>query len=102
MLKNCNDICHSFENATSKLKMLAKHENSISEVYKLKKSHKPKCFGEKKLCIFCGTYIEKQRKLSCMVNENKIDNIMVVRDFIIECAIKHHSSSPITIGNLIW
>ena len=33
---------------------------------------------------------------------NEIDNIMVVRDFIIFCVIKHHSGSPITIGNLIW
>ena len=33
---------------------------------------------------------------------NIIDNIMVVREFIIFCAIKHHSGSPITIGNLIW
>ena len=32
---------------------------------------------------------------------NKIDTIMVVREFIILCAIKHHSNSP-TIGNLIW
>ena len=32
---------------------------------------------------------------------NKIDNIMVVRDFIIVCVIKHHSSSLITIGNPI-
>ena len=38
----------------SELKVLAKHENSTSEVYILKKSHKPKCFGEKKLCNFCG------------------------------------------------
>ena len=30
---------------------------------------------------------------------NKIDNIMVVRSFIIFYAIKHHSCSPITIGN---
>ena len=32
---------------------------------------------------------------------NKIDNILVVREFIIFCASKHHSGSPITIGNLI-
>ena len=31
---------------------------------------------------------------------NKIDNIMVVKSFIISCAIKHHSECPITIGNL--
>ena len=39
-LKNCFDICRSFENATSELKVLAKHENSTSEVYKLKISRK--------------------------------------------------------------
>ena len=33
---------------------------------------------------------------------NKMDNIMVVREFITFCVIKHHSSSPMTIGNLIW
>ena len=54
MLKNCIDICRSFENATPELKVLAKHVNSTSDVYKLKKSHKPKCFDEKKLCNFCG------------------------------------------------
>ena len=36
------------------------------------------------------------------VSGNNINNIMVVREFIIFCVIKHHSSSPITIGNLIW
>ena len=34
------------------------------------------------------------------MSENKIDNIMVVREFIIFCVIKHHSGSSITIGNL--
>ena len=29
-------------------------------------------------------------------------NIMVVREFVIFGVIKHHSGSPITIGNLIW
>ena len=43
-VENCIDICCSFENATSEL-------NSTSEVYKLKNSHKPKCFGEKKVLI---------------------------------------------------
>ena len=33
-------------------------------------------------------------------SENKLDDIMVVREFIIFCVIKHHSSSSITIGNL--
>ena len=33
-------------------------------------------------------------------SRNIIDNIMAVREFIIVCAIKHHSGSPITIGNL--
>ena len=33
---------------------------------------------------------------------NKMNNIMVVREFIILCAIKHHSGFAITIGNLIW
>ena len=32
----------------------------------------------------------------------KIDNIMVTREFIIVCAIKHHSDSPITISNLFF
>ena len=32
----------------------------------------------------------------------KIDNIMVVREFIIVCGIKHHSGSPITIDYLIF
>ena len=36
----------------------------------------------------------------------KIHNIMVAREFIILCAIKHNSGSPIynliTIGNFIW
>ena len=35
-------------------------------------------------------------------SRNKMDNIMVMREFIIFCTIKHHSGSPITIGNLIW
>ena len=30
---------------------------------------------------------------------NKIDNIMVVREFIILCSIEHHSDSLIAIGN---
>ena len=64
-LKNCIDICRSFKNATSELKVLAKHENSTSEVYKLKKSHKPKCFGEKKLCNFCGFKHILKNKESC-------------------------------------
>ena len=46
-------------------KVLAKHENSISEVYKLKKSHKPKCFGEEKLCNFCGFKPILKNKESC-------------------------------------
>ena len=33
---------------------------------------------------------------------NKIDNIPVVRAFIIVYAIKHHSGSLITIGNIFW
>ena len=33
---------------------------------------------------------------------NKIDDIMVVRKFIILCVNKHHSGSSFTIGNLIW
>ena len=33
---------------------------------------------------------------------NKMDDIMVVREFIILCVIKHHSDSSITIGNRIW
>ena len=33
-------------------------------------------------------------------SENKIENIMAVREFIIFCVINHHSGSPITIGNL--
>ena len=36
-LKNCIDICRSLENTTSELKVLAKHKNSTSEVYQLKK-----------------------------------------------------------------
>ena len=36
-----------------------------------------------------------------LAGENKID-FMVVGEFIIFCAIKHHSGSPITIGNPIW
>ena len=31
---------------------------------------------------------------------NKINNIIVVRIFIIFCVIKHHAGSPITIDNL--
>ena len=34
--------------------------------------------------------------------DNKIDNILVVKLFIIFCVMKHHSGYPITIGNLIW
>ena len=33
---------------------------------------------------------------------NKMDNIMVVREFIIFFVVKHHSGSQITKGNLIW
>ena len=33
-------------------------------------------------------------------NENKIYNIMVVREIIIFCSINHHSGSPITICKL--
>ena len=33
---------------------------------------------------------------------NKIGNIMIVREFIIFCVIKHNFGSPITVGNLIW
>ena len=32
----------------------------------------------------------------------KFNNSMVVREFIICCVIKHHSGSPMTIGNFIW
>ena len=35
-------------------------------------------------------------------SRNKIDNIMAVRELKNAGAIKHHSGSPITIGNLIW
>ena len=37
-----------------------------------------------------------------MASGNKIDNIVVVRSFIIVCPIKHHSDYPVTLGNLIW
>ena len=37
-----------------------------------------------------------------MVDHRASGNKMVVREFIILCVIKHHSGSPITIGNLIW
>ena len=33
---------------------------------------------------------------------NVNNNIMIVREFIIFCILKHHPGSPITIGNLIW
>ena len=35
------------------------------------------------------------------VSRNNIYNIIDVREFIISCAIKHHSGTPITIGNII-
>ena len=60
-LKTCIDSCRRFENATSELK----HENSTSEAYKLKKSHKPKCFGKKELCPFCGFNHILKNKESC-------------------------------------
>ena len=49
-----------------------------------------------------GGLLEGNSMVAHRASRNKIDNIMVVREFIIVCAIEHHSSSPITIGNLIW
>ena len=49
-----------------------------------------------------GGLLEGISMVAHRASGNKIDNIMVVREFIIFCVIKHHSGSPITIGNLIW
>ena len=50
-----------------------------------------------------GELLEGLSMVAHRSSRNKIDNIMVVREFIIIfCVITHPSSSPITIGNLIW
>ena len=49
-----------------------------------------------------GGLLEGISMVAHRASGNKIDNIMVVRSFIILCAIKHHSGSPLTIGNVIW
>ena len=45
-----------------------------------------------------GGLLEGISMVAHRASETKIDNIMVVGEFIISGAIKHHSSSPITIG----
>ena len=59
-------------------------------------AHSPVAIGN------VGGLLEGLSMVAHQVSQNKIDNIMVVREFIIFCVIKHHSGSPITIGNLIW
>ena len=49
-----------------------------------------------------GGLLEGLSMVTHRVSGDKIDNIMVVREYIIFCVIKHNSGSPITIGNLIW
>ena len=49
-----------------------------------------------------GGLLECISMVAHRASKHKSDNIMVVREFIILCVIKHHSGSPITIGNLIW
>ena len=46
-----------------------------------------------------GGLLEDISMVAYRASGNKFDNIMVVREFIIFCVIKHHSGSPITIGN---
>ena len=48
-----------------------------------------------------GVLLEGISMVAPRASGNKIDNIMVVREFIIFCVIKNHSNSPITIGILI-
>ena len=48
-----------------------------------------------------GGLLEGISMVAHWTSGNKIDNIMVVREFIIFCAIKPHPGSPITIGKLI-
>ena len=59
-------------------------------------SHSPVAIGN------VGGLLEGISMVAHWASGNKIDSIMVVREFIIFCVIKHHSGSPITIGNLIW
>ena len=48
-----------------------------------------------------GGLLEGLSMVAHRASGNKIDNIMVAREFIIVYVIKHHSGSPITMGNLI-
>ena len=59
-------------------------------------AHSPVAIGN------VGGRLEGLSMVAHRASGNKIDNIMVVKEFIIFCVIKHHSGSPITIGNLIW
>ena len=48
-----------------------------------------------------GGLLEGISMVAQQASGNKINNIMVVRKFIIFSAIKNHTGSPITIGNVL-
>ena len=67
----------------------------IAQGVRLAVAHSPVTIGN------AGGLLESLSMVAHRASGNKFDNIMVVRLFIILCVIKHHSGSPITIGNLI-
>ena len=72
------------------------HPRPALQGVRLAVAHSPVAIGN------VGGRLEGLSMVAHRASGNKIDNIMVVKEFIIFCVIKHHSGSPITIGNLIW
>ena len=61
-------------------------------------------FSGRPLAVVIGNFgglLERIPMVAHGASGNKIDNIMIVRELKNLCAIKYHSGSPITIGNLI-
>ena len=90
-LHNCIDICRSYENASSELKMLTRGENNSAEVHKINKfstKANGRTKNDKKMCKFCGFEHIMKNKEMCPAWGKSCDNCKKMNHFAKCCKTK--------------